>query len=118
MAKEQSRNERGAIYLAGHWHFHWLIQQAIGVFVTSTRQVMSVIDVDEAGPKKKNRSPYIIGRQLNRAGSKEKPAIDQIGDMMDGTLFYFADSQARIQTTVVSRGRTETNKQKNPIKKM
>lgn len=43
-------------------------------------------------------------------GRKVKLVIDQTGDMMDGTLFYLSDSQAQIQTTVVSGEQRETNK--------
>lgn len=79
---------------------------------------MRVIYVDEAVKEKKN-GPFTSqpDRQLNGAGREEKLVIDQIGDMMDGTLFCLSDARAQIQTAVVSRedGGGETNKQKNPI---
>lgn len=67
--------------------------------------------------KKKKKGPLTSqpDRQLNGAGRKEKLVIDQIGEMMDGTLFYLSDSQAQIQTTVVSGEQRETNKQTKEI---
>lgn len=63
-SKKLQLNKLDSIHPAGHFQFRWLIQRATGVFVTSTRQVMSVIYVDEAiKKKKKKRALYITARQ-------------------------------------------------------